>query len=347
MMQALFFDQPSNVLEVRSLPIPEIKHGEALIQVSLGGICSTDIEITRGYVPGYSQVLGHEFVGVVSACDTEPSLIGKRVVGEINCNDAHFTCSDAIYQRNHAEGRSVLGIINRDGCLGQYVALPVSNLHVVPDGLSDSAACFCEPLAAACRIIEQGLLLPGSEVCVLGDGKLGLVCAQVLASHSAEKGARVTLIGRHQDKLSLVSGLHESYVVPSNGSIPGHLKSKFGLVVEATGSSTGIISALALARPMGQLVLKTTVSSSWATGSSSPVQWSDLCNDIVVNEKTLVGSRCGPMDVALRMMDEKAELKALLSAMVHSRQFSIQEGVDAMKKASDRGTMKVQVKMWE
>lgn len=292
MMKALFFDQPSNRLEVRSHPIPVPKPNEALIKVIIAGICSTDIEITRGYVPGYSQVLGHEFVGEVVSCIEVPGLIGKRVVGEINCNDCDFTCSDSIYQRNHAEGRSVLGIINRDGCLAEFLALPASNLHVVPDDLTDSEAAFSEPLAAACRMLEQGLPPPGSEVCVLGDGKLGLLCAQVLASHSADKDIRVTLIGRHQDKVSLVFGLHDSYIVPSGGTIPEHLKSKFHVVVEATGSSHGILAALSLTRPMGHLVLKTTVSSTWtSTSSSSPVLFSDLCNDVVVNEKILVGSR--------------------------------------------------------
>ena len=235
----------------------------------------------------------------------------------------------------------MLGIINRDGCLADFVCLPTSNLHLVPDSLSDSEAAFCEPLAAAYRIIEQGLPLSGSEVCVVGDGKLGLLCSQVLASHSSERDIRVTVIGRHQSKISLVSGLHDSYVLSSGEPIPDKLKGKFHLVVEATGSSGGILSALQLTRPMGHLVLKTTVSSTWSTEKG--VLFADLCNDIVVNEKTLVGSRCGPMDRALEFMNEKAEVRDLLNKIVHNHRFSIEEGVEALETASRNGVMKVQV----
>ena len=238
----------------------------------------------------------------------------------------------------------MLGIINRNGCLAEYVALPVKNLHLVPDEFDDTVAAFCEPLAAAARILEQGLPLPGSEVCIIGDGKLGLLCAQVLSSHSVEKDIKVTLIGRHQEKISLIAGLHESYVVPSGGLIPESLMSKFHMVVEATGSSGGITSALSLTRPMGHLVLKTTVSSAWTSESSPPVLFSDLCNDIVVNEKMLVGSRCGPMDMALRLM-AKAEIRSLLTKMVYKRQFGIDEGVEAINTAAEKGVMKVQIKM--
>ena len=239
-----------------------------------------------------------------------------------------------------------MGIIGREGCLAEYVTLPIKNLHLVPDELDDTAAAFCEPLAAACRILEQGLPLPGSEVCVVGDGKLGLLCAQVLASHSAETNVKVTLIGRHLEKISLISGLYESYVVPSGGLIPDHLKSKFHMVVEATGSSDGINTALSLTKPMGCMVLKTTVSSAWTSESSRPpVLFSDLCNDIVVNEKTLVGSRCGPMDMALGLMTKKAEIQSLLVKMVHHQQFGIDEGVEAINTAAKKGVMKVQLKM--
>eukprot|EP00882_Tetradesmus_deserticola_P005131 GHRQ01005404.1.p1 GENE.GHRQ01005404.1~~GHRQ01005404.1.p1 ORF type:complete len:357 (+),score=130.25 GHRQ01005404.1:487-1557(+) len=337
-MQALVYDQASDTLNLeeawaKPTPGPE----DALIRVHRAGICATDIEVTRGYVPGYHGVLGHEFVGRVERCSSRPELQGQRVVGEINCNDGGFSCADAAYQRNHAPGRSVLGIINRDGCMSQWLVLPARNLLTVPSSLADELAVFCEPLAAACRILEQGLLQQDGrqQVAVVGDGRLGLLIAQVLALRAP---GRVTHFGRHADKMALVSGT-AAQVVVTEATAAEHAGA-FHLVVEASGSASSIRTALALTRPTGTLVLKTTVS----LHDPAMPGWSELANDIVVNEKTLVGSRCGPMDVALAMMEQHEELQQLLAAMIH-KQLPLSQGVEAMALAQTKGVLKVQLVM--
>ncbi|KAG1673409.1 hypothetical protein FOA52_002174 [Chlamydomonas sp. UWO 241] len=347
-MMALTYDQLSNKLELNSCyPVPQPKPGEALIQVIVAQICSTDLEIVKGYVPNFSGVLGHEFVGRVVACESKPEMLGQRVVSEINCNDGGYSCADALFQRNHAPGRSVLGIINRDGCLAEYVAVPVANLHVVPEGLRDNEAAFAEPLAAAARIVEQGLVKPGSSVAVIGDGKLGLLCAAVLAAHSEKLDCKVTLIGRHASKMGLVAGLAATVVLPrgeggdegGEADVLSALEGKFDVVIEASGSATGISSALKLCRPLGTLVLKSTVSV-----SEGGTQWAAVANDVVVNEKVLVGSRCGPMDVALRMLDEHPSLRGQVNKMVWGVR-SMEDAVQAMADAATKGAIKVQVRM--
>eukprot|EP00198_Chlamydomonas_reinhardtii_P001904 XP_001691240.1 predicted protein [Chlamydomonas reinhardtii] len=347
-----------------------------------------DLEIIRGYVPGYNGVLGHEFVGTVvaygppppaaaagSGADTgswpPPSTpLGTRVVGEINCNDAHYTCADAVFQRNHAPGRSVLGIIGRDGCLAQYTALPALNLHVVPPGLSDAEAVFAEPLAAACRIPEQGLpRQPGSDrVAVIGDGKLGLLTAAVLSRHLAAAGGhRLTLVGRHDAKMALVPGDLDRVVSEGDGSaVAERLGGQFDLVVEASGSAHGIRTALALCRPLGTVLLKSTVSTlqppaapatATTAGSEQGQQqgpaaataaaptWAELANDIVVNEKVLVGSRCGPFDAALQLMAGDEGVRRLLRSMVAAELQLAAAGTAALERAASKGTLKVQVVM--
>lgn len=344
-----------------------------------------DIEITRGYVPGYCQALGHEFVGVVERVPSSTSCppVGTRVVCEINCNDANFGCADAVFARNHAPGRSVLGIINRAGCCAEYVAVPAANLHAVPAGVSTAEACFAEPLAAALRIVEQGLVVveaantngddsdddeaaarrvladlsprgargasaAGDEgqqrIAVLGDGKLGLLVAQVLSL--AAPARSVTLFGRHPEKMALVRarGLAARVVVggandeeeEGAAAAPIPLDEQFHVVVEATGSARGIRRALALARPAGTVVLKSTVSASASTG----LGWAEVCNAAVVQELALRGSRCGPMGAAVALLAASAEVRRLVRAMV-SAEFPLSEGVAAMARARERGVLKV------
>ncbi|KAI9003450.1 GroES-like protein [Hyaloraphidium curvatum] len=364
-MLALAFDQPSGTLGVSNVPMPTPRAGEVLVRVLRAGICATDLEIVSGYVKGFRGPLGHEFLGVVHAAAEGAPPPGTRVVGEINCDDAHYaaTCSDAVFARNHAAGRSVLGIINRDGCFAEYVALPAGNLHAVPEALSDAEAAFCEPLAAACRIVEQGLVEGASfgpkdkkdeqngqkqhtagqqgpqRIAVVGDGRLGLLIAQVLAIHAP---GRVTHFGRHPKKMELVSGTAAKVVVAGDGE-PSSAPSQehagaFDLVVEASGSSDGIRLALALARAMGTIVLKTTVSAA----AQAAVSWSELCNDIVVNEKILVGSRCGPMDAALDVMRDHPEVRALLKSMLQ-HEVPLSRGVEALELARSKGVLKVQL----
>ncbi|GIL67721.1 hypothetical protein Vafri_21049 [Volvox africanus] len=383
-MLALTFSASTGraVLELKRT-IPSPGPGEALIRVLRAGICSTDLEICRGYVPGYSGVLGHEFVGVVVAYGPhfdaeheaqkrapERLVIGTRVVGEINCNDTYFTCADAVYQRNHAPGRSVLGIINRDGALAEYLTLPASNLHPVPPALTDAEAAFVEPLAAACRILEQGLpRRPAQDrVAVIGDGKLGLLVSQVLIRHvTAKGGPRLTLIGRHMEKMAMVQGDMERIVSEGDGSaLAAGLAGMFDLVVDASGSAGGIRTALALCRPMGTVLLKSTVSTvgqleQEARRGQEETQvngaadghtcrrpqapgWAELANDIVVNEKVLVGSRCGPFDVALEMMASDTGVRQLLRCMV-SAELPLELGEEALALAGKKGVLKVQLVM--
>lgn len=225
-----------------------------------------------------------------------------------------------------------MGIIGKDGAMAELVTLPAPNLHVVPDALCDDEAVFAEPLAAACRIHEQGLPKPGSSVAVVGDGKLGLLVAQVLVCKG--DGCRVTLLGRHPDKMALVSGLEATRVVDE--STAAQLAGQFDMTVEASGSSQGIKLALALTRPLGTVLLKSTVS----LHDPSMPGWSEVANDVVVNEKVLVGSRCGPFDVALRVLEQHAELRTLVRKMTHST-YHISRGVEAMATAQQKGTLKV------
>jgi threonine dehydrogenase-like Zn-dependent dehydrogenase len=380
MMKALVFDASRNELALRDVPVPTPSPGEALIRVLRAQICSTDIEITRGYVPGYCQTLGHEFVGVVvernaadaadDADDGATATVGTRVVAEINCNDARFSCADALFTRNHAPGRSVLGIIGRDGCLAEFVCVPLQNLHAVPEGVSDAEAAFAEPLAAALRIVEQGIVGvseraagPAGEVlrrigggagarreageqhgiAVLGDGKLGLLVAQVLALAAP---GRVTLFGRHADKMALVRGdlsrqkeEEQEQDAPPPPPPPLPLERRFGAVVEATGSERGIRRALSLVRPSGAVVLKSTVS-----GEGAQLKWAEVCSEAVVQELALVGSRCGPTDAAVALLAASPEVRALVRDMVHA-EYPLERGVEAMAKAKEKGVLKVAVVM--
>ncbi|GFR49783.1 hypothetical protein Agub_g11722 [Astrephomene gubernaculifera] len=412
-MQALTFSSASGKATLeQGRPIPVPGPGEVLVKVLRAGICSTDLEICRGYVPGFHGVLGHEFVGVVAAQgppleapaattangdaglqggpSQEPLAIGMRVVGEINCNDTHFTCADAIFQRNHAPGRTVLGIIGRDGCLAPYVTLPAACLHAVPPALADQEAVFAEPLAAACRIPEQGLpRRPESDrVAVIGDGKLGLLVAQVLVrTVEAAGGPPLVMLGRHTDKMALVQGQAERVVLDGSDSPPllERLAGSFDLVVEASGSAAGIRTALALCRPLGTILLKSTVSTTQHTQQQSDQQqaeegaeklqtadgncttqhakgegaatatassccaaplWAEIANDIVVNEKVLVGSRCGPFDVALGLMERDAAVRQLLRYMI-SAELPLERGEEALALAATRGVLKVQLVMPE
>jgi threonine dehydrogenase-like Zn-dependent dehydrogenase len=251
--------------------------------------------------------------------------------------------------------------------------MPHSNFHVVPDELTDAEAAFCEPVAAACRIVEQGLVLraggnSGGDGCsssgvgggnknnssnnagqeapqkiaVLGDGKLGLLCAQVLALEAGP--GRVTLFGRHEEKMALVDGVSERVVVPKDSAdalakLHADYGGAFDLVVEATGASGGVTTALALTRPMGTVVLKSTVS----LADKTQPQWAALANDIVVAEKKIVGSRCGPMDTALSLMARHAPLRRLLNAMLSEQLPARSRGGEAVALASVKGTLKVQV----
>ncbi len=301
----------------RSYPTPQAAENSAVVRVRLAGICSTDLQIFRGYM-GFQGVPGHEFVGEVSEGPT--GLIGKRVVGEIN-----FACGacEACLRGlgRHCPTRRVMGILNADGSFAEYLVAPLANLHVVPEAVSDEEAVFTEPLAAAFEILEQVHLQPAAEVVILGDGKLGQLCAQVL--HLT--GARVTVVGKHQDKLALLRQLGV-YTV----RLADWQSDRADLVVEATGSATGLSLALEAVRPRGTLVLKSTMAVPH-TLSLAP---------LVINEVTVVGSRCGRFPPALRAL---AQRRVSVTPLI-DQIYSLNEGLAAMERAAQPGARKILLK---
>lgn len=312
-MQALHWDGQRLRYET-TYPMPHVDDHTALVRVSLAGICATDLQIFQGYM-GFQGIPGHEFVGEVQTGPT--ALVGQRVVGEIN-----FACGTcplcARGLGRHCPTRRVMGILHADGSFADYLAVPVANLHPVPESVTDEEAVFTEPLAAAFEILEQVPIQPTDHVLVLGDGKLGLLCAQVLH----RTGGRVTLVGKHPHKLTLMRqlGLH-THVLSDWRPAPSDV------VVEATGSTAGLSMAIAAVRPRGTLVLKSTVAAEH-TLSLAP---------LVINEVTLVGSRCGPFPPALHAL--AAQHIAVTPLIDHV--YPLTAGTDAVMHATRPGTLKV------
>jgi threonine dehydrogenase-like Zn-dependent dehydrogenase len=260
------------------VPLPAPPAGEALVRVKLAGVCNTDLELVRGYYP-YTGVPGHEFVGVVERADGAPEWVGRRVVGEINAAcGACATCRAG--RRTHCERRSVLGIVARDGAFATHLALPVGNLHAVPEGVPDEVAVFTEPTAAALEIQEQVRVSPGDRVVVIGAGKLGNLVAQTLAA----TGCRLLAVGRSKHPLLLLSARGIA-----TATAEGIEPRQADLAVECTGSPEGLELARRAVRPRGTIVLKSTYHGKAAIDMAP----------FVVDEITLVGSRCGPFAPAL------------------------------------------------
>jgi Threonine dehydrogenase and related Zn-dependent dehydrogenases len=317
-MKALRFE--NNKLHLAEIERP-FKEDEALVRVVKSGICNTDLEIVRGYA-AFSGTIGHEFVGVVEMAEDAPELVGKRVVGEINAGCGR--CAGCLSgDARHCPDRTVLGIVGRDGAHAEFLTLPARNLLVVPDEVTNDEAVFVEPLAAAYGITEQVLIDADTKVAVIGDGKLGLLCAQALAL----KSENVTVIGKHREKLSVAEKRNIQTVLHESAS---KLNRSFDIVVEASGSESGFATALDLLRPRGRLVLKSTFQ-----GRTSLEMWR-----VVVDEITIVGSRCGMFSPALDLLKEK---KVDVAALI-SEEFSLDEGVKAMERAAQKGVMKVLLK---
>lgn len=309
-MRALRWDG-SRLALARDLPPPTLAAGDALVRVALAGICRTDVEITRGYLD-FRGTLGHEWVGRVVAAG-DPQLVGRRVVGEINLACGRCALCAAGLGR-HCPTRRVLGIVGADGAFADLIVVPERNLHLVPDGIPDTAAVFTEPLAAACEILEQIGAVSGARAVVLGAGKLGLLVAQVLV----RAGAEVIVAARHPAQQARAARLGITGVTPQPGA---------DLVVDATGNADGLRQALALVRPRGTVVLKTTVAGEHRL---------DLA-PAVVNEITLVGSRCGRFAPALEALaDGTVAVEPLIDAVV-----PLDEGVGAFDRAAAAGAMKI------
>lgn len=298
-------------------PVPP--PGEARIRVVLAGVCNTDIEILKGYMD-FHGVPGHEFVGVVEACGNK-HLLGKRVVGEINC-----VCGQCRFCKlempHHCANRTVLGIQGRDGAFAEHLVLPEKNLHIVPDAMPDEVAVFTEPAAAAFRIAEQLTISETDRVIVLGDGKLGQLIAQVMWLHSKQ----VTCVGKHRWKLELLERQQIATALDTDGVEPGA-----DIVVEATGSATGLQRAFELVRPQGTVVLKTTAADAARVNMALPV----------INEVTVLGSRCGPFRPAL----EALALGTIDVQHLVSEVYPLEDGVKALERATDSHVMKVLIKM--
>ena len=316
-MKALRFEDSR--LNVSDVPVPS-RAGEALVRVRLAGVCNTDLEIARGYA-GFSGTLGHEFVGEVERAPSAPELEGRRVVGEINAG-----CGRCQWCRGgdarHCPDRTVLGIVGRDGAFAEYLQLPASNLLPVPDEVPDERAVFTEPLAAACGITERVRVELETRVAVVGDGKLGLLCAQAL---QALTGAGVTLVGRHESKLEIARGRGVRALLADE--IPASFERAFDVAVEASGSPSGFETALRLLRPRGALVLKSTFHGTTELNAAP----------VVVDEISIVGSRCGRFRPALELLRRGA---VEVDALVHE-EFPLSEGVRAMGRAAEPGVLKV------
>jgi threonine dehydrogenase-like Zn-dependent dehydrogenase len=303
-------------VSVRRRPLPRRREGYALIRHLCSGICNTDLELMRGYY-GFHGTPGHEFVGEVVSAD-KPRLVGSRVVGEINVACGMCTwCHKGLMR--HCPARKVLGIDRFSGAFSEYFILPEQNLHVVPGNIPTEWAVFAEPLAAACEILDQARIPSGAPVAVLGDGKLGLLAAQVLQLH----GAEVHLFGRHRPKLRIVEPLG----VKTRFDRKRLPAASYDWVIEATGSSEGLRQAVSMTRPRGTVVMKSTVHG-LVSLDTAPV---------VVNEITLVGSRCGRFEEALDLL-RSGRLR--LAEMIAAR-FPLVEARRAFDLASTKGTLKV------
>jgi threonine dehydrogenase-like Zn-dependent dehydrogenase len=312
-MKALVFDNGLSFRSDWKKPVPA--PGEALVRVTYAGICATDLEITKGYM-GFTGVPGHEFVGVIEEA-ADDRLEGKRVAAEINlgCGRCDY-CKHKM--ENHCPSRKVMGILGKDGAFAEYLTMPFKNLRPIPDSISDEEAVFIEPLAAAFEVLEQVKVNEYTRAAVLGDGRLGQLVAQALATTDCS----LLVIGRHEEKLALL----KARGIPTRTSAEG-LEKQLDLVVDCTGSPDGLSAALDIVRPAGTVILKTTV-------AQRP--GADL-NRVVIDEVTLLGSRCGPFAPAMQALEERrVDVKPLITKV-----FDIEQGVEAFGYAAQKGVLKV------
>src|SRR6266478_5064439 len=302
-------------VEMQDVPRPARPPGFALIRMLCAGICNTDLELQRGYY-GFSGTPGHEFVGEVVVADTA-TWIGERVVGEINlaCEKCEW-CRRGL--ERHCPKRTVLGIVKHPGAFRDFLTLPERNLRRVPRGIASEHAVFVEPLAAACEILDQVKIPTGAPVAVLGDGKLGLLIGQVLKAH----GAEVHQYGRHKEKLAIACGA--GIETRSSKKLP---IAAYDWVVDATGSAEGLRQAVGMSRPRGTVVMKSTVHGLVAIDTAP----------VIVNEITLIGSRCGRFEPALKLLQSgKVRVREMISETV-----TLSDAPRAFEIAAKRGVLKV------
>jgi len=321
-MKALVFDDTLKL--DKNYPNPKVADNEVLIKTSMVGICNTDYEITLGYM-GYKGVLGHEFVGVVENVgkNVDKNLIGKRVVGEINCACNNCSMCHQNLQR-HCPNRSTLGIYLKDGCFSEYFTLPVENVLEISNNIDDITATFAEPLAAAYEILEQIHFKPTDKVAILGDGKLGLCISLVFSAMNID----FVHIGKHEEKLE-ISAKNGAKTMLLN-ELSDKDKKSFDVVVEATGSVGGFETSASLVKPRGTLVLKSTIATKEGLNLAS----------IVVDEITIQGSRCGQFKPILRLLEnKKIDVTPLVSAI-----YELDDFEKAFEENSKKGTLKVLVK---
>lgn len=318
-MKAVVFDEELKLVKDYEKPIPQ--KGEALIRITMAGICNTDYEITKGYM-GYKGILGHEFVGIVEEInDSDKTLLGKRVVGEIstgckNCEWCHQNLE------RHCPNRTTLGIWKKDGVFCEYQTWAISSLREVPENVTDEQAVFVEPLAAGLEILEQLHIQPIQNLVILGDGKLGLTTALALNASNID----VLLVGKHQNKLDIAKAQGVKTKLLSDFTI----EKKYDFVVEATGSISGFEMALALTKPRGTLVLKSTVAATKEFNLAP----------IVIDEIRVQGSRCGQFIPALRLLaSKKVDFSPLISGVYH-----IDDAMKAFEKNKEKDTLKVLLK---
>lgn len=311
-MRAIVLDR-DHVTVCDDHPLPILADGEVLVRVLRAGICETDLQLIRGYM-GFRGVLGHEFVGIAES----GPFAGQRVVGEIN--GSCWRCDTCLAGRpTHCPHRSVIGILNHDGAFADFVAVPQRNLHIVPDSVPTDLAVFTEPLAAAFQIPAQLSLRREDRIVVLGDGRLGNLCAQVLALLCD----RVQVIGKHTEKLAILRQMGiESCLLEDRPS-----DRRADIVIDCTGSETGLPTALQLVRPRGTIVLKTTVA------GTQTMPWAP----IVIDEIRIVGSRCGPFDRALAALERReVQVEPLISD-----RFDLSGGLAALERAQSKDVLKV------
>lgn len=303
-------------VELRLVPVPRRRRGEALIRVECAGICNTDLELLRGYYD-FRGIPGHEFAGTV--IEGSPRWQGRRVVGEINlgCGSCAW-CGRSM--RRHCPKRKVLGIRGHSGALAEFITLPEENLHSAPAGVEVRRLVFCEPLAAACEILDQVKIPRGARVAVLGDGKLGLLVAQVLA----QAGSLVTVLGHHKERSGWLARrgirFHHAESLP---------RARFAWAVEATGSAAGLDQALRLVEPRGTVIMKSTVHGKAELDSAR----------VVVDELVLIGSRCGRFEPALRLLERR---QVDVAPMIDS-EFPLDRVQQAFERAAAPGALKVLV----